>query len=128
MRFVLDTHVFFWWITDSPLLPEKVRKLISEGSHELFWSSASSWEIAIKYANEKLPLPERPEVFIPSELAINRISSLSITDDHSYLPGSLPGHHRDPFDRMLIAQSNIEKMPLVSGDQILSHYEVKTFW
>ncbi len=128
MKFLLDTHVFLWWITDSPLLSKKVRELISEGSSDLFWSSASSWEISIKYANGKLPLPDKPEVFIPSELASNRISSLSITDEHSFLAGKLPIYHHDPFDRMLIAQSNLENMPLISNDKIMSRYKVKTFW
>ena len=128
MKFLLDTHVFLWWITDSPLISRKVRELMSEGSSDLFWSSASSWEIAVKYASGKLPLPDKPELFIPSELANNRISSLSITDDHSFEAGKLPIHHRDPFDRMLIAQSNLENMPLISSDQIISHYEVKIFW
>ena len=128
MRFLLDTHVFLWWIMDSPQISENVRRLISEGSSDLFWSAASSWEIAIKYANGKLPLPDEPEVFIESELSTNRISSLSITDAHSFMAGKLPVHHRDPFDRMLIAQSNFENMPLITSDQIISKYEVKTVW
>lgn len=128
MKFLLDTHAFLWWITDSPLLSEKARLLMTESSTELFWSSAGSWEIAIKYKNGKLPLPEKPEVFIPTQLAINRISSLSITDDHAFQAGKLPRHHRDPFDRMLIAQSNLEKMPLITNDQIMSRYDVKIFW
>lgn len=128
MKFLLDTHVFLWWIMDSPQISENVRKLMSEGSSDLFWSAASSWEIAIKYANGKLPLPDEPEVFIVSELSINRISSLSITDAHSFMAGKLPVHHRDPFDRILIAQSNFENMPLITSDQIISKYEVKTIW
>ena len=128
MKFLLDTHVFLWWIMDSPQISENVRKLMSEGSSDLFWSAASSWEIAIKYANGKLPLPDEPEVFIVSELSINRISSLSITDAHSFMAGKLPVHHRDPIDRMLIAQSNFENMPLITSDQIISKYEVKTIW
>ena len=128
MKYLLDTHVFLWWITDSPQLSENVREIISEGASDLYWSSASSWEIAIKYANGKLILPQEPEVFITSELVGNRISSLSITDDHSFLAGKLPVHHRDPFDRMLIAQSSFEKMPLVTADRLISQYDVNTVW
>ena len=128
MKFLLDTHVFLWWIMDSPQISENARKLMSERSSDLFWSSASSWEIAVKYANGKLPLPDEPEVFIMSDLSSNRISSLSITDEHSFMAGMLPIHHRDPFDRMLIAQSNFENMPLITSDQIMSQYEVKTIW
>ncbi len=128
MKFLLDTHVLLWWIMDSPQISGNVRKLLSEGSSDLFWSSASSWEIAIKYANGKLPLPDELEVFIMSELSSNRISSLSITDEHSFMAGKLPIHHRDPFDRMLIAQSNFENMPLITSDQTMSQYEVKTIW
>ncbi len=128
MKFLLDTHVFLWWIMDSPQISKDARKLMSEGSSDLFWSSASSWEIAIKYANGKLPLPDEPGVFIMSELSSNRISSLSITNEHSFMAGKLPVHHRDPFDRMLITQSNFENMPLITSDRIMSQYDVKTIW
>jgi PIN domain nuclease of toxin-antitoxin system len=128
MKYLLDTHVFLWWITDSPLISDKVSQLIIEGSSDLYWSSASSWEISIKYANGKLPLPDKPEIFLPFELTNNRITSLSITDEHAFLAGQLPPHHRDPFDRMLIAQSNFEKMALISSDQLISQYQVSLFW
>ena len=128
MKFLLDTHVFLWWVIDSPLISEKVRELMSDGSSDLFWSSGSSWEIAIKYANGKLPLPDQPEIFISSELTNNRISSLPITNEHAFRAGNLPIYHRDPFDRILIAQSNLENMSLVSNDHIMTQYDVNIFW
>jgi PIN domain nuclease of toxin-antitoxin system len=128
MKYLLDTHVFLWWITDSPLISDKVSQLIIEGSSDLYWSSASSWEVSIKYANSKLPLPDKPDIFLRPELAKNRISSLTITDEHAFLAGQLPPHHRDPFDRMLVAQSNFENMTLISSDQLISQYQVNIFW
>ena len=128
MKYLLDTHVFLWWITDSPLISDKVSKLITEGSSDLYWSSASSWEISIKYVNGKLPLPDKPEIFLLAELAKNRISSLTITDEHAFLAGHLPPYHRDPFDRMLVAQSNFENMTLISSDQLITQYQVNIFW
>ena len=128
MRFLLDTHVFLWWIMDAPMISDRVRRIMTEGTSDLFWSSASSWEVSIKYAIGKLPLPDKPEVFIPMALVNNRITSLSITDEHSFQAGKLPIHHRDPFDRMLIAQSNFEKMPLISNDQTVSQYDAAIIW
>lgn len=128
MKYLLDTHVFLWWITDSSLLSKTARRAITESSNELNWSSASSWEISIKFANGKLPLPDEPESFILSELTKNQISSLAITDQHSFLAGKLPVYHRDPFDRMLIAQSKIEKMPLITNDKEIKKYDVEIIW
>ncbi|MEE8540926.1 MAG: type II toxin-antitoxin system VapC family toxin [Desulfobacterales bacterium] len=128
MKFLLDTHIFLWWITASQLLSQTARDIISDGNSELFWSTASSWEVAIKYKIGRLPLPEVPESFIPTELAKNRIDSLPIVNDHSFRAGQLPTHHRDPFDRMLIAQAQIENMEIISSDHQISLYDVKIAW
>lgn len=128
MKFLLDTHVFLWWIEDSPLLSGKAREIIRKGANELFWSTASSWEVVIKYHIGKLPLPDSPELFIKGELKKNRIASLTITDEHAFQAGKLDLHHKDPFDRMLIAQSHIERMPIVSGDSSFELYDVKIIW
>jgi len=128
MKFLLDTHILLWWITASQLLSQTARDIISEGNSELYWSTASSWEVAIKYKIGRLPLPEVPELFIPTELTKNRIDSLPIANDHSFRAGQLPIHHRDPFDRMLIAQAQIENMEIISSDRQISLYEVKVAW
>lgn len=91
---------------------------------ELFLSAASSWEIAIKYSLGKLRLPDRPERYIPRMLEASRTSGLMIKHAHALRVAELPPHHRDPFDRLLVAQAQVENLPLLSGDAQLSRYAV----
>ena len=128
MRLLLDTHAFFWWITDDPQLSTKARELISDSHNTMYWSAASSWEVSIKYALGRLPLPETPDEFLPVELVKNRIESLSVIDAHAFQAGRLPRHHADPFDRMLVAQAQIESLVILSNDRKLSHYDVDILW
>ena len=128
MRLLLDTHVFLWWILDSPEMSKVARALVSDGANSLFWSAASSWEVSIKYALGRLPLPDRPERFIPAELSRNAVQPLAITDAHAFQAGRLPLHHRDPFDRMLVAQSRVEQLALLSSDPLLKAYRVDLRW
>ncbi len=128
MKFLLDTHAFLWWLTDSPLLSQGARDTIGDGNCELFWSAASSWEVAIKYKLGRLPLPEAPELYIPSELAKNRVDALPIFSEHSFRAGQLPMHHGDPFDRMLIAQAQVEGMEMISNDRQIQLYDVNIVW
>jgi len=128
MKYLLDTHVLLWWIIDSNKLSEKARELIEKGINELYWSAASSWEIAIKNELGKLPLPEQPSEFIESELKKNRIDSLNINNYHAYKAGKLPLHHKDPFDRIIIAQSQLDNLPLISADKVFNSYDVKVIW
>jgi PIN domain nuclease of toxin-antitoxin system len=128
MNLLLDTHTFLWWITDAPELSKAARQLISEGSNTLYWSAASSLEVAIKYALGKLPLPDRPEKFLPGELVLNHIESLPVTDIHAFQAGQLPHHHRDPFDRMLVAQAQLESLAVLSSDRNLRLYRVEVRW
>ena len=128
MKLLLDTHTFLWWIIDSTELSSKARELISDGRNTLFWSAVSSWEVSIKYALGRLPLPELPEIFLPAELEKNRIKSLPVFDSHAYQAGQLPHYHRDPFDRMLVAQAQIESLILLSIDRPLSLYDVNIYW
>jgi PIN domain nuclease of toxin-antitoxin system len=128
MKLLLDTHTFLWWITDDPQLSAGARELIGDGKNTLFWSAASSWEVSIKYALGRMPLPEVPELFLPAEIEKNRIESLPIIDAHAFQVGRLPHHHRDPFDRMLVAQAQIESLALLSNDRQLSPYDVEIRW
>lgn len=128
MRALLDTHVFLWWITDDPRLSPRVRKIIRNGKNELFLSAASGWEIAIKARLGRLELPATPERFIPEQMAINAIASLPIQMSHTLHVHALPGHHRDPFDRLLIAQAQLENLPIVTADPQIAHYPVKVIW
>jgi len=128
MNLLLDTHAFLWWITDAPKLSKTARELMGNGQNILYWSAASSWEVSIKYALGRLHLPEIPEIFLPSELSQNRIESLPVIDAHAFRAGHLPRYHRDPFDRMLIAQAQVESLALLSNDQKLGLYDVDVRW
>jgi len=128
MKYLIDTHTFLWWITDSSSLSKKAREIIGKAGNDLFWSVASSWEVAIKNKLGRLPLPEVPSVFITSELFKNRVESIQISNDHAFAAGQLPFHHKDPFDRMLISQAQMEDMVILSSDNVFQQYEVKTVW
>ncbi|PIG95477.1 type II toxin-antitoxin system VapC family toxin [Gloeocapsopsis sp. IPPAS B-1203] len=128
MRAILDTHTFLWWVTDDSRLSSTVRSLIIEPSNIFYLSAASAWEIVIKVRLGKLILPDIPERYIPSRLAMNRFESLSIQITHALQVVNLPDLHRDPFDRILIAQSQIEKMPIVTLDKQIIKYSVEVIW
>ncbi len=128
MNFLLDTHTFLWWVTDNPRLSSQARDIIGDGRNILHWSAASSWEVSIKYALGRLPLPDSPEQFLPGELLKNRIESIPINDAHAFQAGRLPNYHRDPFDRMLVAQAQVESLTLLSNDKQLSLYAVDVRW
>ncbi|MDU9049323.1 MAG: type II toxin-antitoxin system VapC family toxin [Candidatus Electrothrix sp. Rat3] len=128
MNILLDTHAFLWWITDDAQLSETARKLIKDNGNTLYWSAASSWEVGIKYALGRLPLPDAPEIFLAQELAGNQIESLPITDRYAFQAGRLPRHHKDPFDRMLIAQAMTDSLILLSCDSFFGLYDVQVMW
>lgn len=128
MQYLLDTHVLIWWLTSDKRLSPEARGLITSPRNTLHWSVASSWEISIKHALGRLVFDEPPEVLIPAELDRNFIESLQITNAHAFKAGQLPNHHRDPFDRMLVAQAQIESLGIVSDDSRLELYDVDVFW
>ena len=128
MKLLLDTHVFLWWVLDAPELSDAAKRLMINGENNLYWSAASSWEVAIKYQLGKLPLPHDPGHYIPKLLATNAIESIPITDEHSFTTGRLPFYHRDPFDRILVAQAMVEGLAILSKDAAFSHYAVKVIW
>jgi PIN domain nuclease of toxin-antitoxin system len=128
MKALLDTHVLLWWLTDAPQLPPHVRELLSDGDNELYFSAASCWEIAIKAGLGKIKLPAKPEIFIANQLAANAIQSLPIAASHALHVFNLPNLHRDPFDRILVAQSQLEGLPIITSDTIIARYKVKTIW
>jgi PIN domain nuclease of toxin-antitoxin system len=128
VRLLLDTHVFLWWIADAPQLPLYVRGLIADGRNELFFSAASCWEIAIKAKLGKISLPVGPDLFIVDQMTVNAVQSLPVTAAHALHVFHLPGHHRDPFDRILVAQSQLEGLPIVTSDPFISKYKIKTVW
>lgn len=128
MRLLLDTHVFLWWVNDAPELSAKARATIRKGQNECFLSVASAWEMAIKVSTGKLVLSQPVERFIPEQLATNGFRLLEIDFRHVARVESLPFHHRDPFDRLLVVQAMSEKMSVVSADAVLSEYGIKRIW
>lgn len=128
MKYLLDTHVFLWWITDDKQLPQTIRKIIADGNQELFFSAASCWEIAIKARLGRLTFPKKPDIFISDQLAVNAVQSLPILASHALHVFNLPGFHRDPFDRMIVAQSQLEGLPVITSDRLIAGYDVKTIW
>jgi PIN domain nuclease of toxin-antitoxin system len=128
MKVLLDTHTFLWWITDSPRLSARAREVIRDSDNELFFSAASGWEIAIKAQLGRLQLPDDLEHFIVDQLSLNTILVLPIQLRHALHVYTLPQHHRDPFDRMLIAQSQVENLPILTTDSQIVQYDVETIW
>ncbi|GAB4581377.1 MAG: type II toxin-antitoxin system VapC family toxin [Anaerolineales bacterium] len=128
MRALLDTHTFLWWNTNHPLLSSRVRAIIANGENELFLSAASAWEIAIKAGRGRLQLPESPDKYLSSRMVLHRIQPLPIQLSHALQVYHLPPHHPDPFDRLLIAQSQLESIPILTIDTQFGNYEVEVVW
>lgn len=125
MRFLLDTHIFLWWVLDNPKLDERIRDFISDTEDPLFLSAASAWEMVIKSQIGKLELSEPVVEFIQKQLAANNIQSLDITTEHALSVFTLPMLHKDPFDRLLIAQAKVEHMVIITDDQLVKRYDVR---
>jgi PIN domain nuclease of toxin-antitoxin system len=117
-----------WWFSQPERLSEEIIERIADESNEVWLSVASIWEMGIKVAIGKLPLPEPIDNYISTRMAQLGARSLEITASHALRAAVLPLHHRDPFDRMLIAQAQIEGMTLVSADAIFNQYEVSILW
>jgi PIN domain nuclease of toxin-antitoxin system len=128
MRLLLDTHSFLWFIDDSPRLSTAARVFIEDAGNDVFLSVASVWEIAIKIGAGKLDLGQPIEKRIPEALRDNGIELFNITVEHAAVVTVLPHHHRDPFDRMLVAQAQVEQMPIISNDAVLDAYGVTRLW
>jgi len=128
MRALLDTHVFLWWIYDDPRLSDRVRTIISDGTSELYFSAASGWEIAIKAQLGKMNLPSDLEKFVAEQLLENNFHVLPIQLSHTLHVYTLSLLHRDPFDRILIAQSQVESLPILTADPLIRQYTVDTIW
>ena len=128
MIFLLDTHVFIWYTTDNDRLNQRIRSLIDDGDNDILVSMASVWEMAIKYSRGMLSFQHPFMEFIRQQLTINRMELLPIKLEHLEVVARLPFHHRDPFDRLIIAQSISEEIPLLSVDGIFNAYGITRFW
>jgi len=127
MKALLDTHAFLWAISDDARLSRRAQKTFT-GPNELWLSVASLWEMLIKVKTGKLVLPEPSGPYLVKKLGENRIEVLPIKLDHVLRIETLPVHHRDPFDRIMIAQSLEEKLPLITADLVFERYPVELIW
>lgn len=123
-RLLVDTHVLLWWLTDSAALSPTARELLADPANEPLVSTASVWEIAIKRSLGKLAAPED----LPDRIADEGFSWLAISAPHAWEVRALPAHHRDPFDRLLVAQALTERLPLITADPSFDAYGVDTRW
>ncbi|MEH2036394.1 type II toxin-antitoxin system VapC family toxin [Nostoc sp.] len=128
MKLLLDTQCWLWWFAQAERLNEEAITHIADENNELWLSVASIWEIGIKVAIGKLPLPDPLDSYISSRMTQLGMRSLEITASHALQAAALPLHHRDPFDRMLIAQAQIEEMTLVSADSMFNKYDISLLW
>lgn len=128
MKLLLDTHTLLWFIAGSPELSLSARNLIEEESNEKFVSIVSIWETAIKVSIGKMTLTASFNDLFPHQLQINGFELLPVKIEHTSVVTTLPFHHRDPFDRLLIAQAILGNMTLVSIDEVFDDYEATRTW
>ncbi len=128
MKLMLDTHTLLWFIGGDTALSKTVRELIEDPQNEKFVSIVSIWETAIKVSIGKMTLTAPFEVLFPKQLQINGFELLPITVEHAYVVVGLPFHHRDPFDRLMAAQTITEAMTMLSVDEIFDDYGITRVW
>lgn len=128
MRGLLDAHTFLWWIADDPQLSQPAHDFISDKANTLYLSVSCIVEIMIKAQIGKLPLPAAADVYVQEQMAKNGIVTLDITFAHAARIYHLPMHHKDSFDRILIAQNQVEQMPILTADTKFALYDVQTLW
>ena len=125
MRILLDTACWLWVLAEPKRFSARTRRLLVSPDTEIVLSAASAWEIAIKYALGKLPLPAAPADYVPRMMRETRTVALAIEPKHALRVADLPAHHRDPFDRLLIAQAQLEKLKLLTADEQFENYDVE---
>ena len=128
MRILLDTVTFLWAVTGAPELSNDARELFEDPDNEIYLSSVSTWEIAIKHSLGKLPLPEAPAKFVPIQRKQHDIDSLPLNEEATLHLTRLPVLHRDPFDRMLVCQSIVQHLVILTPDELINQYPVRTIW
>ena len=128
MNALLDTHAFIWWVTDAPQLSINAKNFIANPENKIFFSVASGWEIVIKVNTGKLNIPEQVGTYITSRLTNNRFDILEIELAHVLQVANLPDLHRDPLDRIIIAQSQVMDVPVLTIDRLIIQYEVNVIW
>jgi len=124
VRALLDTHIWLWMLTEPDRLG-RLRGLVQDPDTELVLSAASTWEIGIKYALGRLPLPGPPASYVPDRLRSTAVTTLPITVADTLAVAELPPHHRDPFDRLLVVQAQAHDLPIITADDHLAQYDVE---
>jgi PIN domain nuclease of toxin-antitoxin system len=125
VRLLVDTNAWLWMIANPQRLGPTAQELVEDRRNELFLSAVSSWEIVIKHAMGRLDLPASPETLIPEQMRRSGVTGLPIEHAHAIRVGALPPHHRDPFDRLLIAQAQIESLAILTADPVFGRYAVE---
>lgn len=128
MKLLVDTHVFLWWNEASSKLSRTAHRLLADRANDLYLSVVSAWEIVLKVQTGKLELPTPAPNYIPARLNHYGIAALGVTLEHVLASSALPWYHRDPFDRMLVAQAQVEELTIVTHDSQVRKYAVETVW
>lgn len=128
MKVLLDTCAFIWLVTDDPKLSELAKEIFLDTDNELLLSAVTGFEIAVKYSLGKLHLTEPPKEFIANRMQANALTELPVSMAHALALQNMPLHHKDPFDRLLVAQAMVNQIPLLSADQQLSAYAIERLW
>ena len=128
MNVLVDTCTFLWMAGDAPELSDQARLTVIDPDNEVYLSAVSAWEIAIKHALGKLPLPDQPGQFVPAQRALLGLTTLPVEEEAVLAVARLPALHRDPFDRLLICQALTHGLVLVSPDPVMQQYPVRTLW
>ena len=128
MKLLLDTCTFLWIAGGGRPLPRRVEALYRSPDNDVYLSAASAWEMAIKHASGRLMLPEDPQTFIPSERERLGVTSLAVDEESALHVARLPHWHRDPFDRMLVAQAIVHGMMIATPDPLITQYPARTIW
>lgn len=128
MSYLLDTGIWIWSVGDPQRIPSKARSILADKTQEIFLSAVTSWEVAIKAASGKLRLPEAPGSYVPSRMVLQGLRPLPISHQHALAVFTLPPHHADPFDRLLIAQAFREKLTILTADRWFLEYDVPLVW
>ena len=125
---LLDTHAFIWWTNEPERLSARGRTFIEEGTNNIYLSAVSAWEIAVKFSKGHLELPQNAEDFVLTRMGREGFLSLPVEISHALHVSHLPRLHGDPFDRLLISQSQLERLPLITSDPNIARYDVEVIW
>ena len=128
MRVLLDTHVLLWWFLDETVISPGARAAIADEANDTFVSAATAWEIAIKFKTGRLPSAAPLMANLEEAILEGGFAGMPVTLRHGELAGSLPPHHKDPFDRVLIAQAQVERLTLISNERLFDRYGVARLW